>query len=562
MAAPVLAAMALGLGAAAGCGSRRAADRPLDGVECDDAGCVYQVTDRIFGPYPLVPGCVWEMAGVAPQQVTLLEDGHRLMVAGEITSPQGRPAADGSVGVLQLQLDAEAACPGIRRADAPDPALVHRAAHTATSGGEFLGFVGDATGSSLLIVHNIDGWSSQTPNLDAAPPDGAPVPAWSPPNAKVVRLAHQRALVVRTATQRDSLVPGDLALRLELFDVGVDPPARLAQAGLAAGQSPEVDALIGPRSQLRAFPVPDPVTANQPGPVVLMGQVGRGVSLQPDTLALAPLGDPRSASDPQPNRGAASVLLPLLLESPAYDPGALLFISGSSSPDDPASAEDLRRIDRFDPAAGGRWTPRVGMLPAPRMFAAPVLLPDGMIALIGGDIDDLRTLYVDPRRGFAATAGRARLSRPRGGAVTALLSVDGRVLVAGGLANRLTDEMDRAPPDLDILEPPYLDPARARPVIDEPRPQEITAEATFALTFAPEEPFPDEIVLLAFGSTLLGGDGGQRLVQLRIVGEDRASGEMAVMGPTAALAPAGRYLLFALHRRTPSRGIAVRVTNN
>jgi hypothetical protein len=212
----------------------------------------------------------------------------------------------------------------------------------------------------------------------------------------------------------------------------------------------------------------------------------------------------------------------------------------------------MRRLQVYDPTAG-TWT-TVGTLRNIRFLATPVLLPDGSVALVGGNDTDLHTYYVDPGRGFSVATGRATLGRARGAGAGVLLA-DGRVMVGGGL---VTISSAREPPDLDVIEPPYLAPGRARPIVAG-APATIAHDTPFSLTVTGGGPPPHEIVLMAFGSSARGYDPNQRLVQLASSPPD-GLGNVTVQGPPASWAPPGRYLLFAVADHVPSVGVPVRLT--
>jgi hypothetical protein len=263
------------------------------------------------------------------------------------------------------------------------------------------------------------------------------------------------------------------------------------------------------------------------------------------------------ASDERPNLGATSVLLPLRPGS-TYAPGSVLYIGGG--PDGGPDLEIRRRLDLFDPACG-TWTSAVGALPRGRSFATPVLLPDGRILLAGDSQGAHDIFYIDPRRDFAVTVGHDRLSRTRGMGVGGLVLADGRVVLAGG--KEPDGDEPRAPPDVEVWEPPYLDASAraARPTIV-PVSAPIPIDARFSIELAPGSPPVTEVVLLAYGSSFMGNNPNQRLVELAIDrdGSDPSSTTIALRGPPARLAPEGRYLLFALGEgRIPSVGMPVDV---
>jgi Domain of unknown function (DUF1929) len=182
--------------------------------------------------------------------------------------------------------------------------------------------------------------------------------------------------------------------------------------------------------------------------------------------------------------------------------------------------------------------------------------------LLAGDAEGARDIfYIDPQRDFAVTVGHDSLSRMRGMGVGGLVLADGRVVLAGGKepdGNEL-----RAPLDVDLWEPPYLDTGAraARPTFAAVL-GTIPIAAPFSIEMAKGSPAITEVVLLAYGSWFMGNNPNQRLVELAIErdGSDPSSPTIALRGPPAGWAPAGRYLLFALgDDRIPSVGVPVDV---
>jgi hypothetical protein len=143
-----------------------------------------------------------------------------------------------------------------------------------------------------------------------------------------------------------------------------------------------------------------------------------------------------------------------------------------------------------------------------------------------------------------------------------MLAPDGSVLVAGGRVSDAGDANPRTPPDMEILEPPYLTSTKPRPVLLE-APPVITSDTEFTITLAPDAAAADELVLVAFGSTVQGNDPSQRLVEMKITGGGTpGGGPITATAPPASWAPEGRYLLFALSDRIPSEGRAIELRND
>jgi hypothetical protein len=92
----------------------------------------------------------------------------------------------------------------------------------------------------------------------------------------------------------------------------------------------------------------------------------------------------------------------------------------------------------------------------------------------------------------------------------------------------------------------------------------IHAGAGFTIQMEPGGPEIAEVVLLAYGSSFLGNELNQRLIELDVdpAAHEARSGTLSLTGPPPGWAPAGRYLLFALDRqRIPSVGIPVDIVD-
>jgi hypothetical protein len=104
----------------------------------------------------------------------------------------------------------------------------------------------------------------------------------------------------------------------------------------------------------------------------------------------------------------------------------------------------------------------------------------------------------------------------------------------------------------------------ARPQIAPPS-KPISIDGMYSIEMAAAGPEVTEVVLLAYGSSFMGNNPNQRLIELEIDrdGSDPGSRVIALHGPPAGWAPAGRYLLFALTAdRIPSPGVPVDVVDS
>jgi hypothetical protein len=545
--------------ATTGCGARLDPDQPLPGSRCDVGGiCWPTVRDVRLGPFPLTLGCsATADRGLAPQQVALFEDGDALLAAGFMTSTaDGTPLAGATsdAAVVTMKLGQPGTCPSILAVEQATGGEVHGAAHSLTGDGRFVAFAGPVAVTTKVLRHEGGSeWTASAVDRSRPPPDPGPAAHWRRPNALVASLPYRRALVARTAEiDAGDLSPTDPVLALELFDMSGEVPVLLWESILDAVTVPEITVTTG-------WPVPvrilaQPTTDAGVDRIVLMGPPGQPLSLIEGTLKR--VDEARPGVDP--NRGAAVVMLPLR-PGTSYEPGSALFIGGGSESAEAAPGpDDFRRMHLYNPL-GLSWD-EVGLLPRPRVHQAAVLLPDGRIAVVGGSADDRRTLYIDPARDFEVRLGESPLSSARRFGVNALVTRDGSVAVLGGRTSA-PDAAQKIPPDMEIVEPSYRDPSLARPFIVA-APDTAISDTPFTVQLASEAGTvsADELVLLAFAATVGTTDSSQRLVQLDFQ-PGAAPGELTVLAPPAAWAPAGRYLLFALRERIPSEGVALELRN-
>jgi hypothetical protein len=556
----VAGAAALGAAIGAGCVREYPAGLPVPGVRCDAGICVEEVPDRRSASFPLAPGC-WaspaatDGSGINAQRMTLASGGYDVVFSGSRTTTidgaQDRP------GVAIATFDASDACPAM---DWPSVAEGARAiangAHLAAPNGGFWSLVGDPAGTQQVVRHDdLDGWSPPLAVENAPAPMPASDFAQFRPNSVAVALHGGRAAVVRSQAKQAPVDANQvLPTVVEWLSLAAGAPRALAAPIQVQPGQPGYLAISSMRGQVRLFPRLDDVALAEDR-LVLIGDAGWPMTFSRLDPSIQPLSR-RADDDLLANLGSAAVLLPLRPEWTGYSMGMVLFIGGGAD----ADVALRQRLDLFDPASGD-WVTGVGSLPGERRYAAPVLLPDGRIMLAGGSASDLRMLYIDPSHGFVVTVGRESLTRTRTMGVGGLVLADGRVVVAGG--HEPDGDGERAPPDLEIWEPPYLHRAAAAPRLSIVTPPgTLRADATFSIRVEPAADRVAEVVLLAYSSSFLGNNLNQRLIELQIAarGSGAGAGTIAVRGPRAAWAPAGRYLLFVLDRdRVPSAGVPVDV---
>jgi hypothetical protein len=138
----------------------------------------------------------------------------------------------------------------------------------------------------------------------------------------------------------------------------------------------------------------------------------------------------------------------------------------------------------------------------------------------------------------------------RGYHSTALLLPNGKVWSAGDNKHPVESDGGFALTDTaELYSPPYMFKG-PRPLITS-SPTELDWGQAFSVGFDASRPAVDTAVLVAPGSTTHGDDSNQRLVTLKVQGNDSDQINL-VAPPSAGVAPPGYYMLFALHQGVPS----------
>ncbi|HUL99924.1 MAG TPA: galactose oxidase-like domain-containing protein [Mycobacterium sp.] len=544
------------------------ADHWLPGVECDAGPCLDERWDRRSSTFALAPDC-WQTeasaaeAGINAQSMTLIGDGQQIVFAAkQATNADGSPTP-GRIATARFDPEAggDGACPEMKWPRADDVWVMHAAngAHVVGPDGRFWSFGGDVAGTRGVRAFDWESGWAQYPFTSLAPPLGDD-PNWNMPNALAIALPGSGVAIARGVASNDPLTMEKRPTSLEWWTFGPDrSPVWVARAQLVSGTL-GYGTLNSLRGQARLLSVGACAPDDRDGVgnrLVVLGDNGRAVALPTgDSPPLLVADRPVDAPDDRPNYGSATVLLPLRAGTP-YAPGSVLYIGGGFKGD--VFPELRRRLDLFDPACR-TWTRAGRTLPRGRNFATAVLLPDGSILLAGDDQGARDIFYIDPTYGFAVTVGHDMLQRMRGTGLGGLVLSDGRVVLAGGTQPDGDDP--RAPPDVDLWEPPYLH-AGAQPTIAR-GPGQIPIDAHVSIEVVKGGPDVTEVVLLAYGSSFMGNNPNQRLIELAIDrnASDPRSGLIALTGPPARWAPTGRYLLFALTAdRIPSRGVPVDVVD-
>jgi Domain of unknown function (DUF1929) len=513
--------------AIAACGSLHEPDAPIEGDAVDLFSDNRLLVDEGHCP-----------AGLMPGQATLAGAGERLVLTGLAiglpAGPGGAADADcamtGAKASFVSVVDTGAlASPGAGPLSVPRDLVAealrpfHAAARAVAPDGVFLAFDGEGSGTEKIIRFDGAAWS--TTALATTAPTGAPTPL----PGQAIPLGDGGMLVVRPRAEQGRLkierVPPGSQSALSLWP----PPG--------GGPTPEWElAFEAQPGRLRAFEL------GQPGDIFIYRGPGTPLRFRlGEAGELAPLEAPGAG----PPAGAVLVRLPVRRRDWGYQPGALLAVGGPAARPAPLMV--------YEPASGWRT---VGTSPWALHDSLPVLLPDGKIAMVGGRAPaDMRVVYIDPRRGFALRTGRAAMARPRSLLTSALLLPSGAVFVATGYRNG-----DAPQPDFQLLDPPYRQPGRAGPVIEvTSAPPEIAYGQPFQLRLAAAGGGPLEVVIMGFGSTVVGQNLLQSQIELSVVRAEEGGRLLTIGGPCdPLLAPPGRYLLFVVDEAgTPSTGVAL-----
>jgi hypothetical protein len=307
---------------------------------------------------------------------------------------------------------------------------------------------------------------------------------------------------------------------LEIFD---------PSAGPAGTWSYEGEQLAAPDGYPRLHVLPD----GHVFCVVLMN--GRSSKWNPGTKAWTDL--PGGPGTEHLDYNLSSVLLPLL---PSNNYTARVLVTGMPQP-------QLINLSSPNPA----WQPtaaRALSSSQQRLFAFPVLLPDGNVLVVGGATTNQDASAVhdaelyDPRTGQWSVLEKA--SVPRLYHSVALLLPDGRVWTAGSNFN-CAPGVENRELRMEVYSPPYLFRGH-RPVLQE-APRSVSPASQMVLS----TPNADDIASVAFirsGSATHAFDADQRHIGLAI--EGRSPGQLTVRAPPDHnIAPPGWYMLFLVNRR-------------
>jgi len=546
-----------------GCGIQRAPGAHLAEVDCGAGRCFDQdARDRVVAFGPLSDSCA---RSLLTRQATLVGMGEHIVLSGllggttlEGTAPAPAECADtpSDEFVAHLHLSVEDAVELMERDAIAEQLGVARNAARVMADGSYVVFAGDSNRTDKILWQPGDGWRAAA--VEAADADTSALEEPSAPTAQAISLSDGRTLVVRPPGPQGRRLRLEGLRTSELSAVTIWPPSQDAAAPKAEGD------LLGDVWNLRVF------EGGAVERILFFGGGGNPVwfsTTKPGFVAEAPAGVGTAW------QASSIVPLPQFQASHGYPAGSLLIIGGAA--DDAAKADlSEARLQLFDPV-GNRWLAPSVPLPWPLLHTSPVLLPDGSIALVGGqrvpagglDAADTRVIYLYPnvassdppaeaRAEFSVRVGHARLSRLRGQGTSAMLLPSGAIFIAGG---QLVDgDAATENADYEVLEPPYLAAGLPRPLI-RAAPASLTYADSFALDIGPTSNGPATVVLMAFGSANNGRNVTQRHLQLAVESVSPDGRQLLVRGPDSPRsAPPGRYLLFVVDAAgVPSPGLPV-----
>ncbi|MFK8908782.1 discoidin domain-containing protein, partial [Streptomyces sp. YS-3] len=233
----------------------------------------------------------------------------------------------------------------------------------------------------------------------------------------------------------------------------------------------------------------------------------------------------------------------------SYDIGKLLTLGGATAYQ---NAPATRRAYTVDLNGGGRPTAtRTGDMAAARAFSNSVVLPDGKVAVFGGqetpvpfsDATSVMTPEIwDPATGRFTPL--ATMAVPRTYHSTANLLPDGRIFSGGGglCGDCATNHLNGA-----IFTPPYLlkpdGTERTRPVITTTPPAHVALGATLPVSTGSAV---SAFALVRSGAATHSTDNDQRRVPLTFRQTGEGSYQLAIPSDPGVVLP-GTYLLFALN---------------
>jgi hypothetical protein len=219
-----------------------------------------------------------------------------------------------------------------------------------------------------------------------------------------------------------------------------------------------------------------------------------------------------------------------------------VFVANGSA--DQATASSFRM---YDPTAD-TWTANTA-LGIVRAYADAVLLPDGTILLINGDLDsgivgDVRSpQIINPATGTFTTLPAWPDPELRGFHAMALLLKDGRILIGGGTDHHHAIGCER--PDVQIFEPPYLALPDRPAITNVSEGQAINpGGSAFTVTYSGGPVRANAgVVLMAPGSMTHTFDTNQRYVPLAHT--EPSAGTLLVTPPANVdVAPPGDYVMY------------------
>lgn len=289
----------------------------------------------------------------------------------------------------------------------------------------------------------------------------------------------------------------------------------------------------------------------------------RNYFYDPGANTVLPAGDdmvPESEA-PGVHEGASwkgtGVLLPLVPSGGGYPQARFALLNGIK-----AWVKNLTAANPQWEQLGTR-PPELGSPSPVRHFGNSTLLPTGQVIVTGGvsDHDEsdahpvLKPEVYDPANGWLLTSPA---TVPRNYHGVALLLPDGRVWTASasqnhagsrcGVANPNNNNQENTEERVEIFTPWYVG-RNDRPVVTSCPANINTGGSTFDIGIGGSQGTAvSRVLLIRAGSVTHSFDGDQRAIELEIVGAPTASNVKVKSPFTAAAAPPGDYMLFALRK--------------
>jgi hypothetical protein len=244
--------------------------------------------------------------------------------------------------------------------------------------------------------------------------------------------------------------------------------------------------------------------------------------------------------------------VPLTIQGTNPEQMMILLLGGSSSQTPGGHTDATASAEKFvfmvnDPGAS-HWEP-IADIPHRRFMSDGVLLPDGTILLVNGagrgeagvnSLSRLKTFIYNPQGNFWAEVGPS--PRNRAYHATALLLLDGSVLVGGSTGHRFFPGHRVEEFQLDVFKLPYFFKGERPQILEAPDSVGYMERFMVRLTLASQI---NSVCLLRPGSTTHTNNMDQRRIELAF--SPMEGDQIEVAGTdNGTIAPPGFYMLFVI----------------